>query len=46
MATHCHLKPLLAVLKVQKASPIVRASENEPVLESIRDGGGYKQLAR
>jgi hypothetical protein len=36
MATYCHAKPLLAALKVQKASPIVERSENQPVLESIR----------
>jgi hypothetical protein len=39
MAAYCHAKPLLAALKVQKASPIVGTSENEPVLESIRDCG-------
>jgi hypothetical protein len=36
MATYCHANPLLAALKVQKASPIVETSENQPVLESIR----------
>ena len=40
MATCCYSKPLLAVLKVYKASPIVRTSKNEAVLESIRDSGG------
>ena len=28
MATCCHAKPLLAVPKVQKASPTIRTSEN------------------
>jgi hypothetical protein len=42
MANYCHSKPLLAVLKVQKASPIVGTSEDKPVLES---SGGDKRLA-
>jgi hypothetical protein len=42
MAVYCHTKPLMAALKVQKASPIVRTSEDEPVLES---SGGDKRLA-
>jgi hypothetical protein len=32
MAIYCHAKPLLAALKVQKASPIVGTSENEPAI--------------
>jgi hypothetical protein len=36
MATYCHAKPLFAALKLQKASPIVGTSENQPILESIR----------
>jgi hypothetical protein len=42
MAIYCHAKPLLAALKVQKVSPIVGTSEDEPVLESR---GGDKRLA-
>ena len=42
VAIYCHTKPLLAALKVQKASPIVGTSEIEPVLES---SGGDKRLA-
>ena len=45
MVTYCHAKPLLAALRVQKVSPIVGTSENERILESIRDSGGDKQLA-
>lgn len=29
MATYCHAKPLLAVLKAQKALPIIGTSENK-----------------
>ena len=36
MVTYRTFKPLLAAVKVQKASPIVGTSKNEPVLESIR----------
>ena len=42
MATYCHAMLLLAVPKAQKASPIVRTSENERTLESIRISGGDK----
>jgi hypothetical protein len=42
MVIYCHAKPLLTALKVQKASPIVGTSEDEPVLES---SGGDKRLA-
>ena len=42
--TFVHAKPLLEAPKAQKASPIVRTSENKRTLKSIRDGGD-KQLA-
>jgi hypothetical protein len=42
MAIYCHATPLLAAVKVQKASPIVGASEDKPVLES---SGDDKRLA-
>jgi hypothetical protein len=45
MATYCHNQPLLAALKVYNASPIVGTSENQPVLESIRESGCDKRLA-
>ena len=44
IATYFHAKPLLAAPKIQKATPIVETSENEDILELIRDGGGKKQL--
>ena len=44
MATYCHAKPLLAVPKAQKALPIIKTSEKERPLKSIRDSGGDKQL--
>ena len=44
IATYFHAKPLLAAPKIQKATPIVETSENEAILELIRDGGGEKQL--
>ena len=45
MATYCHGKPLLAAPKAQKASAIIKTSENERTQESIRDGDSDKQLA-
>ena len=44
LATYFHAKPLLVAPKIQKATPIVETSENEAILESIRDGGDEKQL--
>ena len=41
MATDCHGKPLLAAPKVQKASLIVKTSENE----NSRESGNNNQLA-
>ena len=37
IATYFHSKPLLAAPKIKKATPIVETSENEAILESIRD---------
>ena len=39
MGTYFHAKPLLPAPKIQKATPIIETSENEAILESIRDGG-------
>ena len=39
MATYCQPKLLLAASMAQKASPIVRTSENERTLELIRVSG-------
>ena len=39
IATYFHAKPLLAAPKIQEATLIVETSENEAILESIRDGG-------
>ena len=37
-----HAKPLLAAIKIQKATSIVEISENEAILKLFRDGGGEK----
>ena len=42
IATYFHAKPLLAATKIQKAIPIIETSENEAILESIREGGSEK----
>ena len=44
IATYFQAKPLLAAPKIQKATTIVKTSENEAILKSIRDGGGEIQL--
>ena len=40
IATYFHSEPLLAASKIKKATLIVKISENEAILESIRDCGG------
>ena len=42
MATYFHSKPLLAAQKMKKETPVIETSENEAILESIRDGGNKK----
>ena len=44
IVTYFHAKPLLAAPKIQEATLIIETSENEAILESIRDGGSEEQL--
>ena len=44
IAIYFHAKPLLAAPKIKKATSIIETSENEAILESIRNGGSEKQL--